>query len=238
MTPSNNNQNQEWCGYRHEWTLDTGVKLTINNMADWVVFGDVFLNREYDLNLTNKKDRPAVIVDLGANVGYFSLLVAHECMKVGQAFNILAFEGNYGTYTELCKRTGHIGFSGISPCYGLVGKKLGSAFMTNDPFHGANHIDETIKEHSLYAPTPYLNLDEYFILDESIDLLKCDIEGSEHDLVREYPELLRRTDTVIMEIHYLDEAPALYTAMESYGFNYKRTLMNHGSAVTVVFGRT
>lgn len=216
------------------WLTDTGIQITIETIWDWIVFGDVWINREYPIYIPKKQDKVATILDLGANVGYFSLLAAHECRKVGQEFRIYAVEGNYHTFNTLLDRTDCIR-ENFFPYYGLVGCKANEVgYISQSSNHGTSAI---IRENSDLPKELNYYLDFNLPYLYTIDLLKCDIEGSEHDFVRNYGDLLRRTQTVFMEIHYLDEAPELYAHMKEYGFKESVVVMNHGACRTEVFSR-
>src|SRR5580704_18272210 len=58
--------------------LDSGIQVVMQGRSDWDVFAEIFVNREYDTAIlealsASPADSPIWILDLGANVGYFSL---------------------------------------------------------------------------------------------------------------------------------------------------------------------
>src|SRR5262249_9779401 len=56
-----------------------------------------------------------------------------------------------------------------------------------------------------------------------VALLKCDIEGSEQDLLENYPEILRRTDVVVFELHSeLVDVERCMALLREYGFLHTR----------------
>lgn len=226
----------EWChnnNGRHTWTLTTGVEVVVENIWDWAVFCDVFVNREYPLHIVPQRDRIANILDLGANVGYFSLLAAHECLLMQQPYRIQAVEGNKSTYTTLLERVKRINAN----CWlYLAGKqKKEYDFISQSANHGTSAV---VSKRSSYPKEhrEYLDLNILFE-GETIDIMKCDIEGSEYDLAANYPDLLKRTNMVYMEVHYLKEAKELREAMKDYGFNFHRVLLNRKTTQTEVWAR-
>ena len=73
---------------------------------------------------------------------------------------------------------------------------------------------------------------------EEIDLLKCDIEGSESAFLRNYSGILRRTRVAVFEFHQ-PECPleAETRALMEAGFSRSTLLLDQGMARTVLFER-
>lgn len=217
------------------WTTDTGVKLEVTNEFDLTVFCDMFVNQEYPMYLVNKLPRPAKILDLGANLGYFSLYAAHRCRKFGQDYMIWSVEGNPDNYDKLVDRTKQD--TNIKPYCGLVGKKKGHAYITAS----ANHATCAIvpKTHKLpKIKVDYLDLNNFGQI--SYDIIKCDTEGAEFDFIKNYPEILQGSTMVYMELHYAcgDVDKFRDTMKNKFGYNGFRQLMNHGdTASTEVYWR-
>jgi predicted O-methyltransferase YrrM len=71
------------------------------------MFNDVFVDEGYDIALSKlalQQQRPIELLDLGANVGYFSLRAADALLRQGVEFRITAVEGNPRTYQALRRR--------------------------------------------------------------------------------------------------------------------------------------
>lgn len=212
------------------WVLDTNIELRIENVWDWVVFCDIWVEKEYPLIVSPKPGRQPVIVDLGANVGYFSLLVAHECKRAGKTPKIISFEGDPETFVVLESRTLQCA-DVITPYHGLIGKREGIGYIAHSDNHATSLLD-----HEFGAPVSYLDIEDY-IPYTAIDMIKCDIEGAEFDFVTNYKELLQRTDVVYMEIHNTKgDSAELHKHMVSYGFKHK-LLSDKGDTTTEVFYR-
>src|SRR5271169_5692526 len=61
---------------RLTYRLDSKVLIWVESRTDWIVYNDVFLNREYDdaiAPLLNRVDPGACVMDLGCNTGFFTL---------------------------------------------------------------------------------------------------------------------------------------------------------------------
>ena len=73
----------------------------------------------------------------------------------------------------------------------------------------------------------YVDLDE-LVGPGPIDLIKCDIEGSELEFWRVSPDLLGRTKMLVIEFHpNACDASHGRRLLESYGFKYVNTIQEH-----------
>ena len=85
---------------------------------------------------------------------------------------------------------------------------------------------------------PYYNLDEALDATAGINLLKCDIEGSEREFLKTYPHLLRRTQVAVFEFHDpMCPASVGVPQVMSAGFTSNDVLLDQGHAKTVLFER-
>jgi FkbM family methyltransferase len=217
-----------------ELLLTTGVRIKVKSWADWVIYTSIFADNEYDTAIhaaiaQKPVGSPLNVLDVGANVGFFALRVAHLMAHAGSDagnFRITCIEGSPTTYAELVQRLA------ASPAlrdrhqavHGLAGKLDGTA-----------RIDDAFAYHamtSLFAQNsakgtevPFRNLNTLVEPCDSIDFLKCDIEGSEWDLIQNYGDLLRRTRVAVFEFHH-DKCSrtACQERLRSLGFDQARTL--------------
>lgn len=221
-------------GAELRWPLFSGIEVVVENAWDWVVFCDIFVNREYPLYIRRKEGHKAHIIDLGANVGYFSLFVADLMEREKQEYMIYAFEANPETYKILLKRTESQRLFNIQNFHGAIGKKKGSTRIGLSANHSTSMLTE---DETISAKVKYLDVDNYVPPTGRIDIIKCDIEGAEYDFVNNYPDLLRRTDVVFMEIHKDNGTPEdLKNVMLEYGFKY-HLLVDKETAETGMFYR-
>lgn len=192
-------------------SLSSGLEVQIGDYYDWFVFFEIFAAQCYApgvkvaLSLRNywSEQFPFRVVDLGANVGYFTLYIADQLINKKIPFDITCVEGSPRNAQELRLRfhqqpTNQ--FAGkVSVYNGLVGNcRTGDAPIQLNENHALNHIVKLDQMHDGFVP--YLNLDT-FVSPERIDLLKIDIEGSEEAFLQEYPDLVKRSTVVILETH-------------------------------------
>jgi FkbM family methyltransferase len=192
------------------WTVKSGVKVRVASHSDWIIYNDIFVDGEYDLPIRSvlrsaPMDRPVNVLDIGANVGLFTLRFVDLLRRVsvgGMPFRITLVEGSPKVAAELSRRlvdeNGLV--EGVRVVHGLVGERAGAAKIAEYDFHAMNSIffDRTAD----CAEVNFVDLDTLFGPDEAVDLLKCDIEGAELRFIENYPNLLRRTRAAVFELHH------------------------------------
>jgi FkbM family methyltransferase len=120
---------------------------------------------------------------------------------------------------------------------GLVGKKKGEAQLE---FSASECMNRVVKEsHGKSKIIAYFDLDKALEKVTDIDLLKCDIEGSERDFLENYPHLLRKTKVAAFEFHEPEcDAPFGSAEVMKAGFTKSRVICEQGLAQTVCFERS
>jgi FkbM family methyltransferase len=232
-------------GARLRWHLRTGVFIELANPIEWILYNEIFADGEYDVPLTKlferKTDRPLMVADLGANVGFFSLRLAH--LAAAHSFkNQVRVEGIEGS-RSLCdvarQRWSACRFEtckvGFNVTHGLVGKRSGTAELFHHYHHGANSM---FLKHKHGDVVSYLDLSAHFARVECIDLLKCDIEGAEQLFFETYPDVLRKTHAVVVEFHPMFCDPAIcINLLQDAGFTEHRVLGKERGCSVEYFGK-
>jgi FkbM family methyltransferase len=199
-------RDRTWRFLKAKWKLRSGIITRVENDSDWFVFNEIFSNKEYDpaihLFLPRASSRP-LILDLGANVGYFSLCVADALLEAGfKDYNIIAVEASPSNFRVLQRRLDQSQLKGkIQSFLGLAGHKSGTGIVEYSTQH-YGHSTAGAKSGKHAVQVEYLNI-ENLITDASqkIDLLKCDIEGSEEIFIKTYKDLLERVNNAVFEFH-------------------------------------
>lgn len=148
-----------------------------------------------------------VVVDLGANMGLFTLLAAIKCQRV------IAVDAQSGFRKDIeanLRSNGVLHKAAIEVA--LVGGGSG-VFADANAFRGASHFEGVLP--------PQLSMPELMERHElsRIDFLKMDIEGSEFDLFRGSTDWLARVDRIAMEVHaQAGSAAELSAILERAGF--------------------
>jgi len=150
---------------------------------------------------------PRTVVDAGANVGHFSILV-NCCIETrygnAETTQFYLIEPNTSARKMLEKNMIDAGMSRRSRVLaGALGKKSGlvKLFVNRRSFLTSRVVDNS-DDKSKYSQVPLLDLNE--IVKGPIDILKVDIEGSEYDFLTDNPEILCRTNLFLLELHQTD----------------------------------
>ena len=228
-----------------DWNLRSGIPIIIRSYADWCSYNEMFANAEYTkpiMDALAARDRLAVL-DLGANVGYFSLRLLDLYLQQTEmrAISVWMVEASPGLCKELRQRVvvkrGGVDLSIVS---GLVGKRDGSGRLNYAKEDNQNFVNDSPRCDAWrqvrgVEELQYIDLELLVGNVPTIDLIKCDIEGSEFQLIDNYPDLLRRTQRLVVEFHaaFGDSRRATKHLVE-LGFN-RVTVLRDDPAVPVVY---
>ncbi len=135
-----------------------------------------------------------VVVDIGANIGYHTLLMAKLADRKGKVY---AFEPHPDNFALLKKNVEANGYSNVVLEQKAVSNKKGRANLYLD------REDKSVK-HSLLqhentknasVEVDSVTLDDYF-KNQTVDFIKMDIEGAEHYALLGMQKLLLKNKTV------------------------------------------
>lgn len=190
------------------WKLKSGLNVKVNSRADWEIYNEIFVNGEYDLPIQLVLEKanisiPLNILDIGANVGFFSVRFADLlCQKFNPEapFKITLIEGSPTVYKELKSRLSNEPYlnSRTNIIHGLAGELQGSAKMLEYNYHAANTI---ITDRNNGAKVEYIDVNSLYKDTEKIDLMKCDIEGAELKFIENHQNLLSKVNVAVFELH-------------------------------------
>jgi len=199
-------RDRTWVFLKAKWKLRSGLFIKIENDSDWFVFNEIFTNKEYDkafqlfLPLFSKNP---LILDLGANVGYFTLRMADELMVAGfDNYEIISLEASLSNYTALSERMDQpLLKNKVKSFLGLAGHKTGSDKVVHSDQH-YGHSTEAESTGNKITEVSYVNIEDLLAgTAKTIDFLKCDIEGSEEIFIAAYSDLLNRVNNAVFEFH-------------------------------------
>ena len=228
-------------------TSRSGVTLHVESDSDWEVLREIFIDCDYDgpiqaaLDLS-APDRQIHILDLGANVGFFTsrCVDLYRQAQLSSPLNIVAVEGAPMAFVELQRRVGGLSGQGvtISLNEGLVGRRSGTAKIYSSPFHPITNGVVPPGRKTSRIPllgrhaedSQYLDVSNLLPEKGPIDLIKCDIEGSELEFLQNYGDLLRRTRLLVIEFHPdLCDAGVCAELLSEYGLTHKRTIFTQAT---------
>jgi FkbM family methyltransferase len=182
------------------------LSATVSDLSELKVIREVFLGEEY---AAPEGQEPEVIVDLGSNAGFSVLFFK----SVYPNARIIAVEPHPDTFQRLRLNTAYL--ENVHLVNAAVTDHDGEATL-----YSGNHSWAAALSASPDRPTatviPTMTLQR--ITEEldlpKIDLLKMDIEGSEHAVLASSQEVLRHTRSVIFEYHQEHHRDTLWMLLE------------------------
>jgi FkbM family methyltransferase len=167
--------------------------------------------------------RPGMIFyDIGANIGFFSLLAARI---VGNEGRVIAFEADPEIAARLRVHVSRNDFRGISVVEKAVWFEPSTVFFartdpTTSPDRGLGHIvasgaNDTIEVNAV-------SLDEYVRYVPAPDFLKCDAEGAEVEIFRGAQRMLaEKRPTILCEMHSDENRRVLLKEFAHFNYSCK-----------------
>ena len=165
---------------------------------------------EMDRCLINKDD---IVVDLGANVGFFTHHAAQKCKKV------ISIEGGDALFSCLVKNTYE---------------------NNNIEYLNANIISETSSINTAWATPTKINITISNVFDfyklDCIDFLKVDIEGCEYNVFKDVDKnILSKIKKIAIEVHDSNLNKELINNMCKSNFYYFDWYCGNNSQTTYYF---
>jgi FkbM family methyltransferase len=202
---------------------------------------DVFLSSHYWRLFEHIDERPAFIVDLGGHCGHFVVLcelILEE--RFGQSnAEYLIVEGLAELVSGIHQTLSDTGISArCRVVHGLAGLRNGEGQLRSGAQNllDASVVSGTGVERG--TKVPYVDLLRHIPDDQPIDILKVDIEGSEHDLIDNYPTLFERARLVAMEVHDVGRPiDRLLEGLEAAGLRPQLPHIRKGPHTLVIYKR-
>jgi FkbM family methyltransferase len=213
-----------------------GTRLNIASFMDHLVFKEIFTDKIYDefiiraLKKGSNENEPKRIFDLGANLGFFTVRCCEIWNQLGTNVNLdfVIYEPSencIGRLKENLKGFDQKTFS-FDIRNKLVGKKNGWDWFIEDKDHHlgqciSNEIEKTGHRYSRRISYHDLSQD---LESSRIDLLKCDIEGSEVEFLKNFSLSLGKVCSIIIETHGQTAKDFVCRTMKEIGFNSLQTM--------------
>jgi len=166
--------------------------------------------------------------DLGANIGYFSLIAAR---LVGLTGHVIAFEADPEIAARLRENLSRNNFS-----YARVEQKavwsedttvsFARVDPNTSPDRGLGHVSADSSGDTITVEA--VSLDRYVTAQNSPDFLKCDVEGAEVEVLRGAERLLAERRTILLvEMHSPQNHCALVQKFVELGYTVRDLDENH-----------
>jgi FkbM family methyltransferase len=181
--------------------------------------------------------RPGMTVyDIGANIGFFSLLAAR---LVGATGSVTAFEADPEIAARLRENVSRNQGAPISVEEKAVWSSSSPVFFARadaevSPDRGLGHVIDNDAEKS--APgtirVDAVSVDEYVGKSVAPDFIKCDVEGAEVEVFRGAEKLLNEKRPLILcEMHGEENRQTLLKVFADFGYRCEPCGKNHILAV-------
>ncbi len=137
-----------------------------------------------------------VVVDIGANIGYYTLLFAK---LVGEKGKVFAFEPEPNNFDLLKKNIEINGYKNINLINKAVSNKSGKIKLYLNDVNTSCHSLIAENPNNQYIEIDSIKLDDFFEINQKIDFIKIDVEGAELESLKGMSNLLNQNnDTKIL----------------------------------------
>lgn len=136
-----------------------------------------------------------VVVDIGANIGYYTLLAARLAGEEGKVF---AFEPEPYNYRLLCRNIEVNKYRNVIPARKAIFSKTGKIELFLDTGNlGGHSLSEANVDNGASIIVEATSLDDYFKnTDHKIDVIKIDVQGSEMEVLEGMTSTVNQNDNV------------------------------------------
>ena len=193
----------------------------------------LFVAREQDMGSHLAMKENETFVDVGANVGSYTLSAANEYKDKG--VKIIAVEAHPDNYRALCRNIQINNFRNVKTINKVVTDHKGNVTLY-ERSHDGSHVDselysiydkEFLAQNNILHPRGNLlqlegdTLDN-MLLDQRVDVMKMDIEGAEVTALKGARNTLNKLRKIVVEIHG-DNNNAIEHILLEHGFNLQNT---------------
>jgi FkbM family methyltransferase len=167
------------------------------------------------------------VVDIGANIGYFTLLAAS---LVGESGEVFAFEPASQNYALLVKNIEVNGYKNVIPVQKAVFSNTGKVkFFLNNVALGQSSLFEVSENPTEAIMVDVVSLDEFFKDNERpIDIIKMDIEGAEMTALLGMAKIVENNDDIKIFTEFWPDglqksgfsSQEYWNKLRQFGFNF------------------
>jgi FkbM family methyltransferase len=209
------------------YLLDSGVKaIPRRGTRD---FQMLFVSREHGVKTHLSMQANETFVDVGANVGAYSLDIANQYR--GLNVKVIAIEAHLENYGALCRNIQCNNFEKIiKPINKVVSNYQGISCLY-ERSHDGSRVDSemysvfndrvidsyNILHHSGKSSDVECDTLDNILLKDEVDVIKIDVEGAEILVLEGATETMKRVRRVVVEIHG-DRFEGVERLLRSQGF--------------------
>jgi len=185
----------------HNFGLWNGLKVSVNkNAGDLTTLFEIFINGDYDFK--GDPNMSYNILDIGANVGYFSLYISKRFPKA----NIFSFEPFTETFDRLTENVNLNNTTNVKAYQLAVSDFNGTSKFYSLDWAGCNTLVQGKFDEGHYKTTTVncVSFDDIFSLTGVNEFMfgKIDCEGSEYQIfLNSKDESIHAVKNYIIEVH-------------------------------------
>lgn len=204
--------------------LRSGLEVPVADRHEMATFREIFIQQEYD-DFLDRLPPARAVLDLGCNSGYFAVQMLNRARVVtpGQPLPKLVLVDANNAAVERARTvvSGCGTQADVSLVHGLIGARgqKSASFYLATASAESSAVNQT--KHARQVEVPCVDLaalvQQHF--PGGLDLIKCDIEGGEESLVREWGDVLAQARALLIEWHGFQGSWADFQAvLERAGF--------------------
>lgn len=133
-----------------------------------------------------------VMLDIGANMGYYSIRVAQKAT----AGSVYAFEPDPGNFALLQKNLALNNLTNVKAFNAALSDKPGTMRLYKHPFNVGDYRLYNDGDFTEFVDVPTLRLDD--TISDKIDLVKIDVQGFEYFVLKGGYDLLKRNHPLVI----------------------------------------
>jgi FkbM family methyltransferase len=179
--------------------------------------------------------RPGMVFyDLGANIGFFSLLASR---LVGSEGHVFSFEPDPILFLHLRQNLEHNGFrQAVAEERAVWNKSATLSFTCADtsesPDRALGHVSLEETEEANAIPIACVSLDDYCTSHPAPDVIRCDVQGAECEVFQGAANTLRQWHPIVVcEMHKMENHFALTRYFLDFGYTCYALGVNHVLAI-------
>jgi len=214
--------------------LKTGEKFKISHYLDALTIKEIFIDGDYNTPSINHK----TIIDIGANIGTFSILQA----KLNPLAKIFSFEPDHKTFSMFIENIKLNKLNNIKTFKLGIAGSAGTRVFYSHPASGLSSLSKK-RSGMIKNKIKTITLADIFKNNKltRCDFFKMDCEGAEYEILFNTPgKIFKKIDKLVIEYH---DALTQYTHKELKDFlkqkGYKVKLIPHSleTDIGIIFAK-
>jgi FkbM family methyltransferase len=200
---------------------------------DYLIGSNIALTKSYEPHVTSLLKtllKPGMFfVDVGANLGYFSLLAASLIQSEGKVFAFEPSQSNYN-YLLLNSKLNHFENIDIYP-FAVAEQKSCFEYLMDGSNGAIFEVDLTNAEFAGKVLVRSITLDDTLLNLEKLNVIKTDTEGSEFRVISGAMSLIKKHRPIILSEF---SPPMLQSQSKVSGEEYLRKIIQQNYHISVI----